>query len=180
VPEACCGLRGKEAAHIKPATIASSARRKRGRERASANLALAAYDFAEPALLENDEIAVILGKIDELVSWVSDVKDFALIEALRGVKFEGWKVVEGRSNRKYTDETAVAAAVNEIGLDPFEHKILGVTAMTSLLGKKRFEEILGALIEKPTGKPVLVPQADKRHEINTNTAADDFADLMEN
>ena len=150
------------------------------RERAKANMALAAYDFTESALLENDEIASILGKVDELVSWASDVKDFALAQALKGVRFDGWKVVAGRSNRKYTDETAVSEAVKGIGLDPYEHKVLGVTAMTTLLGKKRFEETIGGLIEKPAGKPVLVPVTDKRQEININKAADDFADPIEN
>ena len=149
------------------------------RERAKANMALAACDFTESALLENDEIASILGKVDELVSWASDVKDFALAQALKGVRFDGWKVVAGRSNRKYTDEAAVAEAVKGIGLDPYEHKVLGVTAMTTLLGKKRFEETIGGLIEKPAGKPVLVPVTDKRQEININTAADDFADPIE-
>jgi hypothetical protein len=146
------------------------------RERANANLALAAYDFAEPALLEKDEIASILGRIDALVSWASDIKEHALTQALAGVRFDGWKVVAGRSNRKYTDETAVAEAVEGLGLDPYEHKVLGITAMTGLLGKKRFEDTLGPLIEKPAGKPVLVPETDKRQEINVNTAADDFAD----
>lgn len=150
------------------------------RERAKANMALAAYDFTEPVLLENDEIASILAKIDELVSWASDVKDFALAEALKGVRFDGWKVVEGRSNRKYTNETDVAKAVQTIGLDPYEHKVLGVTAMTTLLGKKRFEETIGGLIEKPQGKPVLVSITDKRQEINITMAADDFADPIEN
>lgn len=150
------------------------------RERAKANMALAAYDFTEPALLESDEIAAILGRIDNLVSWASDVKDFALAEALRGVHYDGWKVVEGRSNRRYTDETTVADLVKRIGLDPYEHKVIGITAMTSLLGQKRFEDTLGALVEKPQGKPVLVPMADKRREISITTAADDFADPIEN
>ncbi|MEA5066769.1 MAG: DUF2800 domain-containing protein, partial [Eubacteriales bacterium] len=136
--------------------------------------------------LENDEIASILGRVDELVSWASDIKEFALAEALKGVKFDGWKVVEGRSNRRYADEQAVADAVSGIGLDPYERKVLGITAMTALLGKKRFEETLGAgraggsLIEKPAGKPVLVPVADNRQEITINAAADDFADPIEN
>ncbi len=146
------------------------------RERAKVNMALAAYDFTESVLLENDEIASILGKIDELVAWASDVKDFALAQALKGVRFDGWKVVAGKSNRRYKDEAAVAKAVQEIGLDPYEHKVLGITAMTTLLGKKRFEKTIGGLIEKPAGKPVLVPVADKRQEININEAADDFAD----
>lgn len=148
------------------------------RERAEANLALAVYDFTDPALLQICEISEILGKIDELVSWSSDVKDFALSKALTGTKYDGWKVVEGRSNRRYTDETAAAKAVTDIGLDPYEHKLFGITAMTSLLGKKRFEETLGGFTYKPAGKPVLVPVTDKRKEMNT--AADDFADPIEN
>jgi hypothetical protein len=150
------------------------------RARAEANMELAKYDFIKPPLLENDEVAFILGKIDELVSWATDIKNFALTEALNGTRFDGWKVVEGRSNRKYTDETAVAEAVKGIGLDPYEHKVLGVTAMTTLLGKKRFDETIGIFITKPQGKPVLVPGTDKRQEININTAADDFADPIEN
>jgi len=150
------------------------------RERAKANMELAVYDFIDPPLLENDEIAIILNKVDELTSWVSDIKDYALSQALKGVRFDGWKVVEGRSNRKYMDEEAVADTVTKIGLDPYEHKILGITAMTSLLGKKRFEEILGNLIHKPAGKPTLVLETDGRKEIYINTAADDFADPIEN
>lgn len=144
------------------------------RKRAEANLALAAYDFTDPALLTSDEIAEVLGKVDALTSWASDIKEFALSQALAGIRFSGWKVVEGRSNRKYTNEDDVATAVKALGLDPYEHKVLGITAMTSLLGKKRFEETLGGFTYKPQGKPVLVPASDKRKEINM--AANDFAD----
>jgi len=150
------------------------------RERANANMALAAYDFTDHALLKNDEIAAILDKVDGLVLWASDVKKFALAQALNGVKYKGWKVVEGRSNRIYTDEAAVAAAVQGIGFDPYEHKVLGITAMTDLLGKKRFQETLGKLLEKPKGKPTLVSVTDKRQETNITTAADDFAGPIEN
>jgi hypothetical protein len=144
------------------------------RERASANMALAAYDFTEPALLDNDEIAGILGKLDELTAWASDVKDYALTEALKGVEFYGWKVVEGRSNRKYTDETAIAKTVKAEGYDPYEHKLIGITAMEKLLSKKRFAELLGGFVEKPKGKPVLVSEDDKRPEMQINSAAQDF------
>lgn len=143
-----------------------------------ANMTLAVYDFTDPALLQICEIADILGKIDGLMSWASDVKEYALSKALAGTRFDGWKIVEGRSTRHYSDEASVAKAVTDIGLDPYEHKLLGITAMMSLLGKKRFEETLGVLTYKPQGKPVLVPVTDKRKEINT--AADDFADPIEN
>jgi len=142
------------------------------RKRAEYNLELAKYDFAMPDTLEETEIAAILAKVDTLVSWASDVKEYALQQAMSGTHYEGFKIVEGRSNRKYTDEDAVAFAVKDAGYDPYEKKLLGVTAMTTLLGKKKFEEILGSYITKPQGKPALVPETDKRPAMNT--AADDF------
>jgi len=142
------------------------------RKRADYSLELAKYDFEVPATLDNDEIAAILIKADELVSWANDVKEYALKEALSGTKFEGFKLVSGRSNRKYTDETAVADVVIAAGKDPYEKKFLGITAMTALLGKKTFEDILGGLTFKPPGKPVLVTADDKRPEFNS--AYEDF------
>lgn len=100
------------------------------RKRAEYNLELARYDFEMPAALEDDEVASILTKVDELVSWASDLKEYALQKALSGTKFTGFKVVEGRSNRKYTDEDAVARTVEVAGFDPYEKKLLGITAMS--------------------------------------------------
>ena len=142
------------------------------RKRAEYNLELAKYDFEMPATLDDTEIAAILEKVDEMISWGNDIKEYALQQAQSGVHFEGWKVVEGRSNRKYTDEAAVAFAVKDAGFDPYEKKLIGVTAMSTLLGKKKFEELLGGLIYKPPGKPALVPESDKRPAMNT--AIDDF------
>ena len=122
--------------------------------------------------LDENEIAAILPRIDELTAWASDIKEYALQQALLGTSYPGFKVVEGRSVRKYVDDTAVADAVTKAGYDPYEQKVLGITAMTQLLGKKKFEEILGSLITKPQGKPVLVPESDKRPAINT--AYEDF------
>ncbi len=120
----------------------------------------------------NLEIAAILANADELVSWINDVKEYALKEALNGTKFEGFKVVAGRSNRKYTDEAAVADVIIAASKDLYEKKLLGITAMTALLGKKTFEDILGGLTFKPPGKPVLVTADDKRPEYNS--AFEDF------
>ena len=83
-----------------------------------------------------------------------------------------YKLVEGRANRRYTDENAVVNAVKAAGYDPYEQKLLGVTAMTTLLGKKQFNDILGGLITKPQGKPTLVPENDKRPAMTT--IIDDF------
>jgi hypothetical protein len=142
------------------------------RERANANLALAQLEFQLPALLDDQEIAEILGKLDALVSWATDVKEYALQQAVSGKAWTGWKLVEGRSNRRYTNENAVIAAVLQAGYDPYEKKVLGITAMQKALGKARFEELLSPFIEKPQGKPTLVPESDKRPAMNT--AKNDF------
>ena len=144
------------------------------RKRAETNLELAKYDFEMPATLDDFEIATILPKIDQLISWGNDIKDYALTQAQSGTHYDGFKIVEGRSNRKYTDDDAVAVAVTAAGYDPYEKKLLGITAMSSLLGKKQFEQLLGGLVYKPPGKPALVPESDKRPAMNT--AADDFND----
>lgn len=144
----------------------------RCRALAEKNMAIAQYEFKEPDLLSDDEIAELLPQIDPLVSWATLVKNFALEQAVAGKHFNGYKLVEGRSNRKYTDENLVEQTVLAAGFDPYEKKLKGITAMTSELGRKKFNELLGDLVIKPTGKPVLVPEDDKRPELST--AADDF------
>lgn len=150
------------------------------RKRAEYNLELAKYDFEMPATLEEAEIAAILEKADELAAWAADVKEFALQQALSGVKYAGFKVVEGRSNRKYTDEDAVADTVKKAGYDPYEPKLLGITAMEKLLGKKQFSKLLSGLVVKPQGKPALVPESDKRQEMSIDKAASAAEDFKEN
>lgn len=142
------------------------------RARAEANLALAQYEFKLPPLLTDEDIEDILAKVDELVAWASDIKEYALQQAISGKSWSGWKLVEGRSNRKYVNDSVVADVVEHAGFDPYERKVLGVTAMQKLLGKSRFDELLSPYIEKPQGKPTLVPESDKRPAMST--AAVDF------
>ena len=137
------------------------------RERANANMELAKFEFRQPPLLTDEEVEEILGRIDGLIAWATDIRDYALQAAISGKHWSGYKLVEGRANRKYTDERAVVAAVKAAGYDPYEHKVLGVTAMTTLLGKKQFNDILGGLVIKPQGKPTLVPDSDKRPAMTT-------------
>jgi hypothetical protein len=144
------------------------------RARAEANMELAKYEFKLPPQLEDDEVESILARVDDLVAWASDIKEYALQQAVCGKEWSGYKLVEGRSNRRYTNETAVADAVSNAGYDPYGHKVLGVTAMQKLLGKSRFDELLAAYIEKPQGKPTLVPESDKRPAMNT--AKNDFTE----
>jgi len=144
------------------------------RARAEANLDLARYDFKVPPLLEDEEVEEILARVDDLVAWATDIKEYALQQAISGKTWNAWKLVEGRSNRKYTDEMAVAQVVNQAGFDPYERKVLSVTALQKLLGKARFDELLSPYIEKPQGKPTLVPASDKRPAMST--AKNDFTE----
>ncbi|QAT51362.1 DUF2800 domain-containing protein [Caproiciproducens sp. NJN-50] len=140
------------------------------RARAEANLALAQYEFKLPPLLTDEDIEDILSKADELVSWASDIREYALRQAVSGRKWAGWKLVEGRSNRRYINDAVVADVVERAGFDPYERRVLGVTAMQKLLGKSRFGELLSPYIEKPQGKPTLVPESDKRPAMSTAEA----------
>ena len=136
------------------------------RKRAEDNLALAKMEFANPATLDNEDIAEILPKVDLLISWANDIRDYALKQATDGQHIPGYKLVEGRSVRKFLDEKAVSQTVIEAGYDPYEKKLLTITAMTKLLGKKTFNDLLGGLVIKPSGKPTLVPIDDSRQEMN--------------
>ena len=148
------------------------------RKRAERNLELAKLEFKRPPRLEDDEIESILGKIDALISWASDIKDYALQAAIGGKQWFGWKLVEGKSNRKYVNEEAVAQMVRSAGYDPYEHKVMGITAMEKALGKTKFIELLGDLVGKPQGKPTLVPEGDKRPAIHN--AKNDFMEGKDN
>ena len=142
------------------------------RERAKKNLKLASYEFASPPLLSDEEITEILSKVDSLISWANDVKEYALQEAVDGKNWAGFKLVEGRSVRKYTNEEEVANLAMKAGYDPYQKKMKTITELTKEMGKKKFEEILGKLVVKPQGKPVLVREDDKRPALNT--AKEDF------
>lgn len=90
-------------------------------------------------------------------------------------EWPGYKLVLGRSNRKYTDEDEVTEAAQKAGYtDIYKKSLIGITEMERLMGKKKFNEILGSLVYKPDGKVTLVPDSDKREAVKTATAEADF------
>ena len=95
------------------------------RKRAETNMSIAKYDFMDPPLLTDEEIEDVLSKVDNLVTWANDVKEFAFQAAMSGKVWKGWKLVEGRAVRKYVNDDAVAVAVSEAGYDPHEKQLLG-------------------------------------------------------
>ena len=147
------------------------------RARAMEQMKIAKHDFALPPTLSDDEINTLLPGLDDIISWANDLKEYALKSALAGKKWQGYKLVAGRSVRHFTDEDAVAEAARKAGYtDIYKTSLIGVTEMEKLMGKRDFAEILGQLVDKPHGKPTLVPDSDKRPEIKLSTADEDFND----
>lgn len=141
------------------------------RRRAETMLETAKYEFAPPPKLTDDEISEIITISSELAKWADDVFAYAQAKAVNeGKNWDGFKVVEGRSNRKYTDETKVAEICRKNGYtlsQIFKNTLIGITDMEKLMGKKQFKELLGEYVHKPKGKLTLVPVSDKREEIST-------------
>lgn len=150
------------------------------RARAEEKLALARYEFAKPPLLTDEEIEDILSRLDDLTKWANEIAAYAQDAAINhGKQWTGFKLVEGRSIRKYTDETAVVIAATAAGYrDIFKKSLIPITEMEKLMGKKTFAEVLGGLVIKPQGKPTLVPASDKRPAIHTG-ANHDFTEITE-
>ena len=132
-----------------------------------------------PPLLTDEDIAEILSSIGDLTSWANEIMAYATEAAVNHGKWPGFKVVAGRSNRKYKDEKQVAEAAIKAGYeDIYRQSLITLTEMEKLMSKTKFNEILGGLIIKPPGKPSLVPINDKRTEINTSSAKNDFMEVI--
>ena len=153
----------------------------RCRARAEEKLRLAKEEFKYPPLITDEEIEDVLGEIPELIKWANAILAYATDAAVNhGKEWTGFKIVEGRSVRRYKDEDAVAREAESAGYtDIFDRKLISLTQMEKLMGKKAFTDILGGLIEKPPGKPTLVPLSDKRPAIHTGNVRSEFKAITE-
>ena len=151
------------------------------RARAEEKLKLAQTEFRMPPLLTDAEIEEILAVLPDLTKWANEIATYALDAALNhGKEWNGFKVVEGRSVRKYRDEAAVAKAAKEAGYkDIYRQSLIPLTEMQKLMGKDKFEEILGGLITKAPGRPILVPKSDRRPAMNVSNAINEFNEIKE-
>jgi hypothetical protein len=134
----------------------------------------------DPRSLTPDAIAKVLQQADDVLKWIKDVQDYALEAAESGAKFPGYKLVEGRSNRKVSDEEALVKAAKKAGIEEpllYTRKMLGITDLERLFGKKNFVALPEGIITKAPGKPVLVEANDKRPELSS--AGSDFAHIEE-
>lgn len=153
----------------------------RCRARAEEKLKLAQTEFRMPPLLTDAEIEDILAVLPDLTKWANEITAYALDTALNhGKEWIGFKVVQGRSVRKYRDEAAIAEAAKEAGYkDIYRQSLIPLTEMQRLMGKDRFEEILGGLITKAPGRPTLVPKSDRRPAMNVSNAINEFYEIKE-
>lgn len=153
----------------------------RCRARAEEKLKLAQTEFRMPPLLTDAEIEDILAVLPDLTKWANEITAYALDTALNhGKEWIGFKVVQGRSVRKYRDEAAIAEAAKEAGYkDIYRQSLIPLTEMQRLMGKDRFEEILGSLITKAPGRPTLVPKSDRRPAMNVSNAINEFYEIKE-
>ena len=151
------------------------------RARAEEKMKLARLEFKMPPLLTDAEIEEVLDVLPDLTKWANEITAYATEAAIHhGKEWNGFKVVEGRSNRKYRDELLVAEAAREHGYtDIYRQTLIPMTEMQKLMGKFAFEEILGDLIYKPPGKPILVPNTDKRPAMNVTNAENEFDKILE-
>ena len=142
------------------------------KKRSEYALELMKNDFSNLDLVTDEQIEGWLPLIDNTVSFLNDVKEYALSKALTGKKWAGFKVVEGKSNRKYIDQDEVQKRLVSAGYEEAlitERRLLSITAMEKAIGKKEFKEQLADLVVKPKGKPTLVPESDKRPEYTDET-----------
>lgn len=153
----------------------------RCRARAEEKLKLAQSEFRLPPLLTDAEIEEILSVLPDLTRWANEITAYATDAAVNhGKEWNGFKVVEGRSVRKYRDEEKVAEAAIDAGFkDIYRKSLITLTEMQKLMGKAKFEEVLGGLIYKPPGKPTLVPDTDKRPAMNVTNAINEFNEIKE-
>lgn len=151
----------------------------RCRKRAEEKLKLAELEFKMPPLLSDDEISEVLRVLPDLTKWADDILAYASDAAItHGKRWEGFKLVEGRSVRKYKDEDEIIRVCKDNGYeDIFKSSLIGLTEMQKLMGKKNFDELLGNLIIKPKGKLTLVPNEDKRKEVTVQTAKQEFNEI---
>jgi len=148
------------------------------RARAEDKLRLAQSEFKMPPLLTDAEIEDVLAKLPDIKKWADEIQEYALAKALAGKEWTGFKLVEGRSVRKYTDEKAVIEAANAAGYhDIYKQSLISITEMEKLMGKAEFSKVLGALVTKPQGKPTLVPDTDKRQAITVSNPKNEFSEI---
>lgn len=134
----------------------------------------------EPLELSHKEIAYRISKLEGIDTYLKTLKEFALSAILKGETIPGYKAVEGRSNRSWSDEKKALQKAEEAGYEHkalYEEKPLSLAKIEKLIGKKTFNELLGEFVIKPQGKPTLVKDSDKREAFRKKSAKESFKNI---
>lgn len=148
--------------------------RQQCRARADKNIELAFEIDKKPPLITNEEVGEYLRKGEDVAKWLSELQDYALAECLAGRDVDGYKAVEGRGSRSWTNMDAAFEAIIEEGTNEamlYERKPLTLAQVEKLMGKAHFEDVAGEYVIKNPGKPTLVPSTDKRQAITNKISA---------
>ena len=138
--------------------------------------------FKQPGLVSFSELEEILPTLNRISSWIESVFAYVSTEAIsHGVPVKGYKVVEGRSKRVFTDTKAVVDTAIQNGYtDLYKQQLITLTEFEKMMGKKKFAELLGDYVAKPPGKLALVSDSDPRPPVDlTNTPDQEFAVLAD-
>lgn len=152
------------------------------RHRSDQLTALEAFGCKLPPLISDNEVGEILTKSKRLKKWVGDIEQYALSAILSGKEIPGWKAVEGRKSRAFTDGEKAFDAVIKKGYDEsllYERKPLSLTNIEKLMGKKEFNDTLSCYITVAPGKPTLAPISDSRESIKNKISAQEAFDQEE-
>ena len=148
--------------------------RQQCRARADKNIELAFEIDKKPPLITNEEVGEYLRKGEDVAKWLSELQDYALAECLAGREVDGYKAVEGRGSRSWTNMDAAFEAIIEEGTNEamlYERKPLTLAQVEKLMGRAHFEDVAGEYVIKNPGKPTLVPSTDKRQAITNKISA---------
>lgn len=173
-PIAVMAYQGAGEFHPEPAACKFCRAKQQCRARAEENIKLAFATEKKPPLITNDEVGYYLQQGQDIASWLEDLKDYALAECLADREVTGWKAVEGRGSRVWTDQEEAFIKLQECGIDErvlYERVPLSLAQAEKVVGKKDFNDWVGEFIEKKPGKPTLVPESDKRKAISGKVSA---------
>ena len=161
--------------------------RANGKCKAQTQQHLSAFDdfaFANenpnPGLLTPEELSEVLKRGKTLTTWYKAVEEHALEVLLNGEAIPGYKVVEGRSLRTWTEQDAAMDTLLQAGYD---HAVLydnvpkTLAQLEKIIGAAKFAELVGQFIVKPQWRPALADEKDKRNIFNSATS--DFAEVAQ-
>lgn len=143
---------------------------------------MSAPTFKQPGLVSLEELTEILPTLNRINSWIESVFAYISSEAINhGVPIRGYKIVEGKSKRVFTDTKAVVETATQNGYtDLYKQQLISLTEFEKMMGKKKFAELLGEFVVKPPGKLALVPESDPRPPVDLSNGVNEEFEVLDN